>query len=277
VHYSYDWSNQVQSVTATQPGHSAVNLATSIVHYPFGPILSLTYGNGVTDSRTYDLAYRMTNVTDTGTSGVQNLTYGYDADSNVTGITDAVNASKALVFAATYDPNGKATITTSTITQNLRQLGQYNSNRLFYHNGFRDSFYPVGRYGQPDLLGIGASSPYPYAGSNTNRFTDRLGLCPNGDVMCDIAMRQAGLPQFAGPDQHIQLSPGQQLALMMLGGLFGVDELLGLEGLTADSALGLTPEATAAPEAPAITPGAQCTVKAALPISDSIGAHLPPC
>jgi hypothetical protein len=43
-------------------------------------VKSFTYGNGVTDSRTYDLDYRMTNVTDTGTSAVSNLTYGYDSD-----------------------------------------------------------------------------------------------------------------------------------------------------------------------------------------------------
>jgi RHS repeat-associated protein len=93
VSYTRDNAGQQAIVTATQPGHSAVNLATSVNHYPFGPVKTFTYGNGVTDSRTYDLAYRMTNVTDTGTSAVSNLTYGYDADDNVTGITDAVTAA----------------------------------------------------------------------------------------------------------------------------------------------------------------------------------------
>ena len=34
---------------------------------PFGPVASLTWGNGVTDARTFDLDYRMTSVKDVGT------------------------------------------------------------------------------------------------------------------------------------------------------------------------------------------------------------------
>ena len=60
VTYARDSAGQVTSVTAKQPGHGAANLATSITHMPFGPVSSLTYGNGVTDARTYDLDYRMT-------------------------------------------------------------------------------------------------------------------------------------------------------------------------------------------------------------------------
>jgi hypothetical protein len=36
------------------------SLATSVTHMPFGPVASLTWGNGVTDARTFDLDYRMT-------------------------------------------------------------------------------------------------------------------------------------------------------------------------------------------------------------------------
>lgn len=71
-------------------GHAAVNLAPSIVHSQFGPAKSFTYGDGVTDSRTYDLDYRMTNVTVTGTSAVSNLTYTYDSDNNGYTITHVV-------------------------------------------------------------------------------------------------------------------------------------------------------------------------------------------
>ena len=78
----------------TQPGHGAVNLATSVTHMPFGPALSLTYGNGVTDARTFDLDYRMTAITDHGTANIQYLSYGYDADNNVHTITDNVTAGE---------------------------------------------------------------------------------------------------------------------------------------------------------------------------------------
>src|SRR6185312_10752241 len=65
------------------------------------PVHTFTYGNGVTGSRTFDLDYRMTNVTDTATSAVQNLTYAYDDDNNVSTITDAVTTANNQTL--TYD------------------------------------------------------------------------------------------------------------------------------------------------------------------------------
>jgi RHS repeat-associated protein len=89
--YSRDSAGQVSSITATQPGHSPVNIATSITHLPYGPISGFTYGNGVTDTRTYDLDYRLTAIKDTGTGGnIQYSSYGYDASNNVTSVTDHV-------------------------------------------------------------------------------------------------------------------------------------------------------------------------------------------
>ena len=89
--YARDSAGQVSSVTATQPMHSPVNLVTSVTHMPFGPVASLTYGNGITDARTYDLDYRLTGVKDHGTSGnIMYLSYGYDAANNPLSITDNV-------------------------------------------------------------------------------------------------------------------------------------------------------------------------------------------
>ena len=52
---------------------------------PFGPVSGFTYGNGVTDTRTFDLDYRTTSIKDAGTGGnIQYSSYGYDADNNVT-------------------------------------------------------------------------------------------------------------------------------------------------------------------------------------------------
>jgi hypothetical protein len=57
VAYTRDAAEQITAVTDKQPGHTAVNLATSVTHMPFGPLASLTWGNGVTDARTFDLDY----------------------------------------------------------------------------------------------------------------------------------------------------------------------------------------------------------------------------
>jgi hypothetical protein len=70
---------------------------------PFGPASSWTYGNGVTDTRTFDLDYRMTGVKDVGTGNIQYLSFGYDAGNNVTGITDHVTPADNQTF--TYDRN----------------------------------------------------------------------------------------------------------------------------------------------------------------------------
>ena len=89
--YSRDAAGQVSSITDKQPGHSPTNIATSITHMPFGPVSGFTYGNGVTDARTYDLDYRLTSIKDTGTGGnIQYSSYGYDASDNVTSVTDHV-------------------------------------------------------------------------------------------------------------------------------------------------------------------------------------------
>jgi YD repeat-containing protein len=90
VNYVRDNMGQITSVTTTQPGHAAVNLATSVAHLPFGPVSSLIWGNGTIDARTFDLDYRMTSVKDSGTGNIQYLSYGYDADNNVHTITDNV-------------------------------------------------------------------------------------------------------------------------------------------------------------------------------------------
>jgi len=91
--YAIDAAGQVTGITATQPAHSAVNLATSITHLPFGPVASFTWGNGVTHATTFDNDYRQTGLTDTGTAALQSLTYGYDSDNNLHTITDALSAA----------------------------------------------------------------------------------------------------------------------------------------------------------------------------------------
>ncbi len=101
IGYKRDAAGQITYVSATQPMHSAVNLAKSITHMPFGPASSWTYNNGVTDTRTFDQDYRMTSVKDVGSSNIQYLSFGYDADNNVTSVTDNVTSANNQTL--TYD------------------------------------------------------------------------------------------------------------------------------------------------------------------------------
>ena len=101
IGYAHDAQGNVSSVTATPPGSAssdagaAITMAT-LQTLPFGPDFAATLGNGVTESRGFDLDYRMTNVTATGTAGaLENLTYALDAANNATAIADAVHASNS--------------------------------------------------------------------------------------------------------------------------------------------------------------------------------------
>jgi RHS repeat-associated protein len=125
-----DSAGQVTSITDKPPSSAAVNLATSITHMPFGPVASFTFGNGITDTRTYDLDYRMTEVKDVATGSILDLTNAYDADNNVHTITDAVT------------PANNQTLTWDAIDRLKTATGIYgtissvnfdsNSNRLAY-------------------------------------------------------------------------------------------------------------------------------------------------
>jgi len=56
------------------------------------------FGNGVTETRSFDLDYRLTSLTDAGTSALQDLTYAYDAANNVSSITDGVTSGSSQTF-----------------------------------------------------------------------------------------------------------------------------------------------------------------------------------
>ena len=90
--YTRDIMGRVYQIPLTAPGGaSAGNAISNATYEPFGPLYTLTFGNGVNESRHFDLDYRVTSLTDTGTSPLQNLTYGYDLDDNVVSIADGVN------------------------------------------------------------------------------------------------------------------------------------------------------------------------------------------
>ena len=79
--------------------NNAANLATNITYKPFGGMSSLTYGNGLNGTIGYDNQYRNTSIS---AGAVQNLSYSqYDANGNITAITNALDATKNKSF--TYD------------------------------------------------------------------------------------------------------------------------------------------------------------------------------
>lgn len=81
VRYGYDAAGQVNRVELDQDGQITV-LATDIKYHPFGPVNTLTYGNGQSLSQAVDTAYRHTDITASAAfnqTGIQ-----YDANGNLT-------------------------------------------------------------------------------------------------------------------------------------------------------------------------------------------------
>jgi len=91
VDYSRDSLGRITDITTREVAASpAVDVATGIAYEPFGPVASLTYGNGLGLSFAYDQDYRLTAITvDDGVGELQDLAYGYDANDNVTTLTGA--------------------------------------------------------------------------------------------------------------------------------------------------------------------------------------------
>src|SRR5690606_5684060 len=80
----------------------AVTLASGVTYEPFGPLASLTYGNGLVMTRSYDANYRLTGIaTQSGIATVQDLGLGYDAVGNVASIIDNLTPARSQAF--TYD------------------------------------------------------------------------------------------------------------------------------------------------------------------------------
>lgn len=85
----------------------------------------------------------------------------------------------AVVWSADYKPFGEATITVSTITNNLRFPGQYyDAETGLNYNYFRDYNPAIGRYPAADPIGIrrGQNHLYVYAQDNPVTWVDPFGL-----------------------------------------------------------------------------------------------------
>ena len=73
-------------------------IASNIEYKPFGGLSSITYGNNLQQEIGYDQRFRITSI-QTGT--VQNLTYAYDYNGNITGIMNTLDNTKNKTY--TYD------------------------------------------------------------------------------------------------------------------------------------------------------------------------------
>ncbi len=106
ITYTYNALNKINSVTEIYLGVTRT-LASNIIYQPFGDITSMTLGNGVITTETYDNRYQL-NGLNIGT--LKQLSYSRDNIGNITAITDTLNPSNTKSYS--YDSLNRLTIAT---------------------------------------------------------------------------------------------------------------------------------------------------------------------
>lgn len=118
--YIVDAAGNVNEVDFTDThGGGSVASVSSIAYGPSGKVSSVTYANGVTSSWDYDSAdlYRLVGKTTTSSgSNIEDFTYGYDADGNLTSLDDASTLYTSMSIAYGYDVFNRLTSADSTST-----------------------------------------------------------------------------------------------------------------------------------------------------------------
>lgn len=126
IHYLRNAAGQVSQVQIRRGADEPTTFVHNLAYLPFGPLKGLTWNNGTTLQRTYDLDYRITaqtvagwsnaytydaigNITKVQSSSVGNLNYRYDA---LDRLTEEANATRQQTF--TYDAVGNRTNKTLT-------------------------------------------------------------------------------------------------------------------------------------------------------------------
>ncbi|VAW80717.1 hypothetical protein MNBD_GAMMA12-855 [hydrothermal vent metagenome] len=126
--YQYDASGRVSSLSVNVGG-TDTTLASNILYSPFGPIKSLSYGNGKTLTQVVDQAYRFSNI---NIIDALILNYpSYDANGNILKKTNNTTAASVIDWTYSYDPFNRLTTTGELLTA-LSYQYQYdkNDNRL---------------------------------------------------------------------------------------------------------------------------------------------------
>jgi RHS repeat-associated protein len=89
VTYTFDFADRPFSAAS-----GATTYVAAASYLPFGPEAQLAFGNGTTQTRSYDLRYRpLKNRLDGSSSPIADYLYGEDAAGNITSIHDALDAT----------------------------------------------------------------------------------------------------------------------------------------------------------------------------------------
>jgi RHS repeat-associated protein len=111
----------------------------------------------------------------------------------------ASSNTQAVSWSTTYQPFGTTGTITGSLTQNIRLPGQYaDAETGFSQNGARDYAPSLGRYLEPDPIGlVGGVNTYGYAKQNPWKYVDPTGTIAGADDAIEAILLCASSPACA--------------------------------------------------------------------------------
>ena len=97
--YTYDEVDRQSTLTIQRPGEPDLGLVSIASYEPAGPLASLTLGNGVSETRSYDTRYYPAAIQAISGSSLLDWQYTPDAIGNITAIVDALTPANDRTYA----------------------------------------------------------------------------------------------------------------------------------------------------------------------------------
>ncbi len=118
VQYVYGNGGQIAKVQHNESGGGYSDVVSNFNYSPTGQPTIINYANGVTTTNTYDAShlYRLATKTSIngGSTHLQDTTYSYDPDGNITNLVDASGTDGSKTVAYTYDDLNRLLSATAT-------------------------------------------------------------------------------------------------------------------------------------------------------------------
>jgi RHS repeat-associated protein len=99
--YTYDASGRVIKLALKKKINGKWvrrTIIDNVTYAPSGPVLSMTYGDGATHTRSYDNSYRLTGLSDSNGTALRDVTMAYDARDNLSMVTDNLGVAGTELF-----------------------------------------------------------------------------------------------------------------------------------------------------------------------------------
>lgn len=161
VQATYGYANGRLVSLTVNVGGTTTAVAASATYQPFGPVSGWAYGNGLNRRHNYDGDGRMTGVSTGNDSTVlQSLTYAFNANNEVTAITNGISAG----LSQTYDYDELSRLTSVTATGANQALAyDANGNRASHvRNGVTDTYVTSSTSDRLQSVAGGRSATYSY-------------------------------------------------------------------------------------------------------------------